>query len=151
MKLYADCFRDVLLYIEKHLEFTEQHKAFIHNELSPQKIITDLSSKKYSVDDINTAIENLIDAGMVTICNVVRGKQQHIISFDIYTITYKGHEFINDTRSNSMWKLVKKYVSKLGDLSIRALVKGAHYAADLYVTDPDNFDRIFGKLSDIMT
>ena len=65
MKLEPDCVRDVLLYLESHLEYVERNDHGLeHNEINFSSISDALLQEhNYSKDSVNYAIEKLLEVG----------------------------------------------------------------------------------------
>lgn len=55
----------------------------------------------------------------------------------IIGLTWKGHEFLDNIRDNTVWNAVKEKASKFGGLSISALFNGAKFLSSALMTDPN--------------
>lgn len=109
MKLNLDCMRDILLVIEQ---------CGYQETPSFQQIVDSLPS--YSRDDISYSCEKLYEAEFIdAVCkNYMRG-QCPIIK--IKSITYSGHQFLDDIRNDNNWGKVKEIASSVGSTSINAI------------------------------
>lgn len=105
MKLKKECVRDLLLYFEKNLSY--------ENEIQANCI----TLKKYTKDDILYTCDKLLEAGLInaikqkTICS----KYPIII---INSLTYNGHQFLDNVRSPEIWRETKSRLKSLGSVSI---------------------------------
>lgn len=143
MVLNSDCVRDVLIYIEKHLQYTQEQELFKHSTIYPieiQKHFTE--SNIYSLGDVNYSIEKLIEINYIEICSVHKDKDGNIIHFQINNITWSGHEFLDNIKPSSFWDYAKQKAKSIGSISIKALSQGASFVANLYMTNPEEFNRI---------
>lgn len=111
MKLNVDCVRSVLLELENAPYQKELHLGEIVGALS----------KKYSYDDICYSILKLDEAGYIKarIAKSLTGTS--IVS--VSDITYAGHQFLADIRTNKIWKQVKDIATDIGSDSLPTLVQ----------------------------
>lgn len=115
MKLNVNCVRDVLLELEK-LPFQES--------CTVSELITALP--KYDADDITYTCLKLDEAGYIS-AQMVRSINSSGVSIRcIDDITYPGHQFIANIRSDSVWNNVKEVSKKVGSNSIGAISQIAH-------------------------
>ncbi|MBC1525469.1 DUF2513 domain-containing protein [Listeria booriae] len=119
MRINQDCIRDILLYIE-NLTLSEMQHGIESEELSEVEMLTE----KYSKDDIVYSLIQLIDAGYL------EGETYEYVydptSVRVDKITWEGHEFIDATRSETVWLKTKEKVSKLiGETSLAVLTQVA--------------------------
>lgn len=108
MELKKDCVRDVLLYLEKNMKYNE--------ELFANKI----ELKKYSNEDIYYTCEKLYEAGFIN------AKIQKYIIDDaplimITSISYAGHQFLDNIRDENIWKETKDRLSIIKDVSLNII------------------------------
>ncbi len=110
MKLNPDCLRDILLTMEE-TEFLES--------LSQQELYNSLP--KYSHDEIDYSVLKLNEAGFVRadIQKYLDGS----IDIELLDITYNGHQFLSNIRSNNVWNNVKEVSKKVGSNSIQAITQ----------------------------
>lgn len=108
MKLNPDCIRDVLLQMEELPYQEEMDVIQLHDFLDD-----------YSHDEIDYTVLKLHEAGFI---------QAHIqkylsgnIDIILLDITYNGHQFLANIRSNSIWNNVKEVSKKVGSNSLSAL------------------------------
>lgn len=106
MKLINDCVREVLLYTEDKQEYDKP--LYISNMKS-----------KYSKDDINYTCEKLAEANFLNIQTDICG------NIFILSITYNGHQFLDNIRDNKVWSTTKSILSKLESVSIDIISKTA--------------------------
>ena len=108
MELKKDCVRDVLLYLEKNLNYNE--------EVFANKI----ELKKYSKEDIYYTCEKLSEAGFlnVKIDKFIMSETPLIM---IKSITYEGHQFLDNIRDENVWKETKNRLSIIKDVSLNVI------------------------------
>lgn len=144
MKLNPDCLRDVMLYLEKNIVYTGEHGLYEHSEIPQHKIVNELTS--YNPDDVTYSIEKLLEAKYIEVNTIIRGTRNRIINFHISSITYEGHQFLDDVRPETFWKVAKNKFKTIGRPSVGVLAKIAAFAANLYATNPDKFNEMFGNM-----
>ena len=108
MKLNPECMRDILL----SMEDVEYQKS-----LPVEQLYSSLTD--YSQDEINYSVLKLEEAGFIdaTLIPYDGG----ILVMEVNDITYRGHEFLADIRSDSIWQNVKSISAKVGSKSLNSL------------------------------
>ena len=116
MKLNYDCVRDVLLYLEKNLNFKNDvlfKKSFSTPDL------------KYSHEDIIYTVLKLTEADFL-FTSRRKPRYDALLPYPpdvkVFDITYAGHEFLNTIRDNKIWNNVKKSLSTLTSYSFKILI-----------------------------
>ena len=110
MKLNVNCIRDVLLELEK-LPF--QQSCSISN-------LTD-ALPKYEPDDITYTCLKLAEAGYINIKTIQNIAMSNPIIRSVEDITYEGHQFLANIRSDTVWSNIKEVSKKVGSNSISAI------------------------------
>ena len=108
MKLNPDCMRDVLIIMEN---------AGYLEELSPSTVYEALPD--YSEDEINYSIIKLKEAGFIDA--IIKEYNSGLAILRLDDITYVGHQFLADVRSDNIWNDVKEVSMKVGSNSISAI------------------------------
>lgn len=106
MRLNADCVRDVMLFLEENLELV----SFL--DCSNIEI-------NYTSNDVTYTCAKLIEAGYL-IGNTKVDLSGHM-KVIINSITWNGHQFLDNVRSNTVWKKTKETAIKLGSVSVSFL------------------------------
>lgn len=106
MRLNADCVRDVMLFLEENLELV----SFL--ECSNIEI-------NYNSNDVTYTCAKLIEAGYL-IGNTTVDLSGHM-KVVINSITWNGHQFLDNVRSNTVWNKTKETAIKLGSVSVSFL------------------------------
>ena len=114
MKLRHECVRDVLLAIEAH------------DEVNPFLFDTDLKpmlkkTHRYSENDLNYTILQLIDAGFLDARSVTNGGY----IFQINKITWAGHQFLDNIKDNDSWKKAKEKALTVGGAALPIIAQFA--------------------------
>ena len=106
MKLDHECVRDILIYVEDTLGL----KQFltVEEDVLPQ----------YSVNDVVYAAEKLIEAGYLNgkIRNTMDQGSLPIVT--IASLTWVGHSYLDNIRSNTVWEPTKSVIAKIGSASL---------------------------------
>ena len=102
MKLIHDCVRDVMLFLENNLTYEEY--------LYTRKI----KLNKYKTNDILYTLDKLSEAGFITIT----GKTMDDDNFYVTSITYNGHQFLDNIRDSKVWKQTKSILSTFTSTSL---------------------------------
>ncbi|PBQ23875.1 hypothetical protein CNR29_07530 [Levilactobacillus brevis] len=108
MKLDHDCVRDVLLWVETNVPL--QEPVATHDLLNEFQDKWDRSETTYCIIQLNEA--GMIDGGASV--------QNGIVSINyIQRLTWKGHEYLDNIRNDTIWKETKNTViSKVGSASL---------------------------------
>lgn len=106
MQLNPDCIRDILLILEQKLEYGRVSYITFRNYVN--------YCDKYSKDEFFYHLEQCIKFEYLT-------GDYKIYSFKIYDLTPKGHLFLADIRSETIWNKTKDVTSKLGIVSLDIL------------------------------
>ena len=108
MKLNPDCMRDILLVMED-IPYDES--------LSFSKLSNELTS--YNEDDLRDSCLKLYEAGFI---EVLKRETNHgTLILKIRDITYTGHQFLADIRSDNVWSKTKGVLSKVGSNSVSTI------------------------------
>lgn len=108
MKLNPDCMRSILLEAEKQ-------------PFGQELLFTDLTHKlsKYSEDELAYTCIKLEEAGFITAV-IIHADNFSIVQF-IDDITYEGHQFLANIRSDTIWNDIKEVSKKVGSNSLQAI------------------------------
>lgn len=139
MILNPDCVRDVLLYLETHLNYVDRDDcALEHNFITFHTIANDLAQEHgYDTNSVNYTIEKLLEARFITSNKQSRGNNNTILYATISDITWNGHQFLNNIRQQSIWDATKSGAKKIGATSISALSMIAMEIIKAIVTKPE--------------
>lgn len=107
MKLNRECVRDLMLYLEESLD--DKNSIEILN----------LKLLDYSEDEIIYTAKKLIEA------QYLNGKAQYasnnIYRFPILSITFSGHNFLDNIRPQGTWDIVNEKTKSIGSVSIEIM------------------------------
>ncbi len=103
MVLKHECVRETLLYLEKNLTFDTPI-------YSPN-----IQLKNFSSEDINYTIAKLKEAGYI---KAVFSGGDNLPNYLIHSITWDGHQFLDNIRDADIWQRVKSKVNKLTNESV---------------------------------
>ena len=109
MKLNHDIVREVLLYLEDHLE--------LNDELDSTKIII----PEVTADEVAYTLLRLSEADFIKI--ITDEDLSGNLDIFVKSLTWKGHEFLDNIRSNNTWDKVKKVAAEVGADSLSTLQK----------------------------
>ena len=105
MKLNHDCIRDLMLHIES--------ETTINKGLD----LTKIELLDYSSDDIMYTALKLKDAGYIEASR--RAADNNVVYFfNVSSITWNGHHFLDNIRDVGVWKDTKNILSKFSSVSI---------------------------------
>ena len=112
MKLKTDSIRTVMIDLENRLPWDESQT----NIWSPNGLATFDSYKALGHDEFIYTISKLIEG------NYVNGKlcpaNNTIGDVYIYSITWKGHEFLDNIRDPKVWSKTKSITNKFASVSV---------------------------------
>ena len=144
MKLNPDCVRDVLLYLEENLGYTDHIGALQHKEIQICTI-PDYFSTTYSKEDVNYSIEKLYEAHFLSLINIASDRDGYIVNAYVNDITYVGHEFLNNIRPKNVWDATKEGASKLGLMSMHTLNFISSKIIESIITNPTVINNIINE------
>lgn len=110
MKLNPDCIRDILITVES-MEYNTAYTL--------TKLCTQLPS--YSEEELNYHCLQLIDAGLLNAKAINVMGQILPQLWRIFDLTYPGHQFLADVRSDTTWNKTKNIAKNVGSESLHAL------------------------------
>ena len=120
MQLKPDCVRDTLLYLEEQLTINFQQNIF--TPINKKELIEGmrLLHTHYDAEDIWYTIYNLIQAGFIEGRFSNAGNHKMSVC-EIENITWRGHQFLDSVRPDTIWEAVKIKASQIGGMSISGL------------------------------
>ena len=118
MKLNYDCVRSVLLTVEKSKTIDEELNL---NPLAVETIFEQLP--KYEDSEILYTIEKLKEAGYINA--VLQFGAGHFIDGAVSSITYSGHEYLDNIREPDVWRKVKTMLKNAGAITLPLISQAA--------------------------
>ena len=118
MKLNYDCVRSVLLTVEKSKTIDEELNL---NPLAVETIFEQLP--KYEDNEILYTIEKLKEAGYINA--VLQFAAGHFIDGTVSSITYSGHEYLDNIREPEVWRKVKTMLKNAGATTLPLISQAA--------------------------
>lgn len=112
MILDRDCVRDLLLTIESD---------GFNNTLFLEKICEDSRMKSYSNETVTYAIQKLKEANYINASILIADGAPYLVS--VSSLTWEGHNFLDNVRDPSIWEKVKSKSSKLTSVSLPLLAE----------------------------
>ncbi|MEK4846400.1 MULTISPECIES: DUF2513 domain-containing protein [Bacillus] len=110
MKLNHEIVRNVLLTVEEHIG--DRQKVDV-NALAKYPLL-----KEYDIQDINYTVRKLKEANFLNV-TITGSKQMEWI--EIESLTFQGHEFLENIKGSKVWSETKNKVAKLGSASLTIL------------------------------
>lgn len=104
MKLNQDCVRDLLLYFEENLSYNHEIRT------------SALTLKDYSSEDLTYTTDKLLEAGYINARSINADLLEPI--FFVYSITYSGHQFLDNIRDENVYEKTKALLSTFKSVSI---------------------------------
>ena len=118
MKLNYDCVRSVLLTVEKSKTIDEELDL---NPLTVETIFEQLP--KYEDNEILYTIEKLKEAGYINAA--LQFAAGHFIDGAVSSITYSGHEYLDNIREPEVWRKVKAMLKNAGAITLPLISQAA--------------------------
>ena len=144
MTLNYDCIRDVLLYLENTLEYTDNQMAMTHKRLTIGSVVNALSS--YTKEDVQYTIEKLFETKYIRIVDISTDKQKYIVNGYIDDITWEGFNFLNNIREKSIWEATKEGAKKVGAMSVSAISMISFEIVKAVVTNQEVIGKIVAHI-----
>jgi len=115
MKLNPNCIRDILLYLEEHLDISPKLE---YQEVDAYQLTEHL---EYSIQEIINTLLVLHDANFIILS--IDGSLSNV---DVYRITYSGYQFIESIRPKSVWEKTLSVGRHIGSFSLDLITQVAH-------------------------
>lgn len=112
LKLNPDCVRDLMLYFEEHSSYS--------NEIN----INQLTLSNYSQEELVYTSEKLNEANLIN-CVSKNYMGSRIPIIIVKSITYSGHNFLNNIRDNEVYNKTKMILSSFKSVSIEIISETA--------------------------
>lgn len=107
MRLNQECVRDLLLVIE---DIEIDHYIAIDN----------LQLGNYTKNELCYTADKLLEAGYIN-GRISAADGHRYYHFPVESLTWVGHQFLDNIRDDGVWKDTKKIVSKLSSVSLNLL------------------------------
>ncbi len=118
MKLNYDCARSVLLTVEKSKTIDEELNL---NPLTVETIFEQFP--KYEDNELLYTIEKLKEAGYINAA--LQFAAGHFIDGAVSSITYSGHEYLDNIREPEVWRKVKAMLKNAGAITLPFISQAA--------------------------
>ena len=151
MRLNPDYVRDILLFIEKELDYedAENQTPHIHKEITDGQLVSNQYFSTYNKQELSYALEQLIKEGFIDLAAKPNIHNGNINIARIIGLTWQGHELLDNIRDNTVWDAVKKKAVKFGGLSISALFSGAKFLGCKLMEDPNSIQNFLQGVDNI--
>ena len=151
MRLNPDYVRDILLFIEKELDYedAESNTPHTHKEITDGQLVYNKHFDKYNKQELSYALELLIKEGFIDLASRPNMHDGNINCARIIGLTWQGHELLDNIRDNTVWNAVKKKAAKFGGLSISALFSGAKFLGCKLMEDPNAIQNVLQGVDNI--
>lgn len=138
MKLNHDCIRDVMIYIEENCIYEDDSRGnrSIHSRVFYEITHDEKLSSRYTEDEIRYVVAQLYFEDMIIA--TMTPETLNFRQFDVDSLSFKGHEFLDNIKDDTIWKKTKKFVGErlnsaslaiignvAGKLALEALTSGA--------------------------
>lgn len=119
MKLNPDCVRGALLAIESQ---APEGNCLIQGCMDIDDFLENEYTKEYDKKEIIYTLLRLEEAGLINSGHQFfdAGK---IAEFQVASLTFSGHQYLEKIRNDGHWKQIKTIESKIGDFSLSAIEK----------------------------
>lgn len=118
MKLNYDCVRSVLLAVEK-AEMIDENLS-----LTPLKVFELFDGlPEYKDNEILYTVEKLKEAGYINAA--LQFAAGHFIDGAVSSITYSGHEYLDNIREPEVWRKVKAMLKNAGAITLPLISQAA--------------------------
>lgn len=118
MKLNYDCLREVLLCIEKNLQWDDDLN---YNFINLDSFVKEM--KDFSKPEIAYTLKMGIEADLID--GAIQDCDTCILDIHCYGLTYEGHQFLDTVRENKIWAKTKKILSSVNGASLSVIASVA--------------------------
>lgn len=137
MKLNPDYVRDILLYIEENTDYSTETIPPTHNELQYGKIFEDKYFEYYYKQLLTHALEILIKENYIECAEKPYFVRGNLASATIISLSYSGHELLDNIRNDTVWTVVKEKAMTVGGFSLKSLATTAGSLSVAFMTNPN--------------
>ena len=110
MRLNIDCIRDILIAVES-LDYNSSYSISKLQNILPG----------YSEDELQYHCLQLLDAELIKATNIATIGYLLPKIGRIFDLTYQGHQFLADIRSDTTWNKTKQIAKSIGSESLHAI------------------------------
>lgn len=111
MKINNDCVRDILLHLEKELDY---NNIYIISSDDDQESVLG-----YTVAEVVYSLEKLYEAGYIN-AKVAKTLNPSTMVY-VNSITWSGHQFLDTIRPQTVWEKTKQDAAQIGSTSLTVL------------------------------
>ena len=150
MVLDTECIRDVMTYLADHINFyKDEDSKFRYMEVSTTQLCKDEDLKsKYEPDVIVYTVLQLYHAGFL-VCSKIGEDSDSFYHIHVRDITWNGHEFLGNIKSETVWTHTKACAKKLGISSVKGIFQLAGQVTTAIIADPKNMQAIQSSISNV--
>ena len=109
MKLNQECVRQIMLTIESDIPY--------NHYLTKYDLINNEHLSSFSEDEILYSILRLDEAGFIN-CDIQPADNIPIYNLILSSLTWSGHQFLDNVRDPEVWRKTKAVTSKLASVSL---------------------------------
>ena len=148
MTLDPECVRDVMIYLEDHLvlcrdeDGIDNTRTYQFLEVSTHQLCEDTELvDRYGEDNIVYTVLQLWRNQMILLEEDLNPGEE-FYHLHVIDITWQGHEFLGNVRSDTVWKQVSTVAKKAGVFS----VKGLFQVAGAVISGISNNPQLIGQI-----
>ncbi len=151
MRLDADYVRDILLFIEKELDYEDSESVtpHIHKEIRDVQLIKNNKFAKYDKQLLSYALEQMIKFDLIDLAEAPNLHGGNLHTARIIGLTWQGHELLDDIRDDTIWNAIKTKAAKCSGLSLKALFSAATSLGNSLLTDPNAIENFLQGIENI--
>ncbi|MCI4129439.1 DUF2513 domain-containing protein [Bacillus haynesii] len=112
MKLNHEVVRNILLTVEESLSYNQKVDV---QDLAKFPLL-----ENYDINDVKYTVRKLHEAGFL---NISVSGTRLMEWVEVESLTYHGHEFLDNIRESGIWAETKKLASKIGGGSVSILAE----------------------------
>lgn len=146
MQLNFDAVREILLFIEKEVDYSQNkniiRQSDIYNGIQ--------ENDSFSKDDIWYGIEVLLTTPYLNLCEPPTYHPfGELKSVFIRGLTFEGHNFLDTIRKPTIWDVVKEKAKMYGGLSFATLSKAGASLGNALMQDSNAIDNFINGADNI--
>lgn len=145
MTLEPELVRAVLLYLEDHLilyKEDQETRRFQILGVTTTELCSAPELSEFPEYDIVYAVWKLYEGGMITLEKAPE-RDADFYYLTVLSITWEGHEFLANIKSDTVWNKASEKAKELGNVSIKALAFFAKTIITAYINNPQTLQNLF--------
>lgn len=135
-----------MIYLEQNVSIVQDEfipAKFTYRTVTTSELLTEIATiYNYESSDIMYSIQKICQSSLVGVQIGMNSTKNELPVYTIIDITMEGHDFIEAISNKTIWKASKRRATKIGGVSLKALVETAKLLIPLAMQHSDTFMKL---------